>query len=104
LCGFISEGYAQMKHHRERCAQWKLRSNPMEITIARRKQTLGERAVTPVLEYPICIECRKRLDHHEVGCSWNQTEVVRRAAVVKHEIDPEDFEVFLRLLAKRYKR
>jgi hypothetical protein len=92
-----------MKHHRERCVQWQNRLDPVGITVARRKQTRAAHALTPEPHYPICIECRRRLDHHEPTCSWNQGEIIRRAALVKHDIDPEDFDVLLKILAKRYR-
>ena len=92
-----------MKRHREKCVQWCNRRDPVGITIERRKQTRAEHVQAPV-SYITCIECKKRLDHHEPTCSWNQSEIVRRAALVKHDIDPEAFEVFLKLLAKRYQK
>lgn len=104
VCGFTCEKYSQMKHHREACAQWQNRPNPMRTMIERRRVTNAERQETDdaAPRTPPCPLCHHRPDHHDSACPNSQAEKVRRELIVKHGIDPYEFEVFLRCLAKRY--
>jgi hypothetical protein len=54
------------------------------------------------MKFEPCALCHRRPDHHDSACPNSQAEAVRRALIKKHDIDPFEFEVFLRLLAKRY--
>jgi hypothetical protein len=101
LCGFTCDKYSQMKHHRESCADWQNRPNPLSMMIARRKKTRNERT-SEGIKVERCQYCRKRLDHHDAACPDSQGEAVRRARLKKHDIDPMLFEVFLRCLARKY--
>jgi hypothetical protein len=49
-----------------------------------------------------CPLCYRRSDHHDLGCLNSQSETVRRGLIEKHGIDPLLFDVFLRVLAKKY--
>ncbi len=101
VCGFTCDKYSQMKHHREACPQWQGRTNPMGIMIERRRATKTDRPSPPPRIAP-CPLCHHRPDHHDSACPNSQAEKVRRDLIAKHGIDPFAFEVFLRLLAKRY--
>lgn len=100
ICGFTSETYSQMKHHREGCVLWQTRPDPMTLMINRRRKTRWERADRKFEPCPIC---QRRPDHHDPSCPNSQAEVVRREALRKNGIDPRIFEVFLKLLAKKYR-
>ncbi len=101
VCGFICDKYSKMKHHREACAQWQSRANPMGLMIERRRVTKSEQP-EDTTRAPPCPLCRHRQDHHDSACPNSQHEKVRRELIAKHEIDPIAWAVLLRLLAKRY--
>ena len=90
-----------MKHHREKCALWRARPNPLNLMIDRRRksrrETSGFRGFEP------CPHCHRRPDHHDSDCPNSQAEAVRRLALKRNGIDPRLFKVFLRVLAKKYK-
>jgi hypothetical protein len=102
VCGFTCEKYSQMKVHREACAQWKNRPNPMGTMIDRRRVTNNAAPTKIIRHFVPCPLCHHRPDHHDSACPNSQQEKVRRDLIKKHEIDPFEFEVLLRLLAKRY--
>jgi hypothetical protein len=101
LCGFDCESYKQMKKHRRQCVQWQNRPNAVQIMIERRRKTRKGRPSEPA-SVEICSICHHRCDHHDAGCPNSQAEAVRRDSLKKHGIDPFLFEIFLRVLAKRY--
>jgi uncharacterized protein (DUF849 family) len=90
-----------MKKHRRKCAVWRARPNPTALTILRLRQTRQEQSANERAFEP-CLICGKRPDHHMVSCPNSQAEVVRRQALERHGIDLEQFDRFLRVLAKRY--
>ncbi len=49
-----------------------------------------------------CPACGGRPDHHKDDCPHSQGEAVRREALLKNGINPDEFAVFLRLLARKY--
>lgn len=102
VCGFVCDKYSQMKHHREACAQWQKRPDPMRTMIERRRVTKTTYGPSDPPRVPPCPLCHHRPDHHDSACPNSQHEKVRRDLIAKHEIDPYAFEVLLRLLAKRY--
>jgi len=96
ICGFLGRGLNLMKRHRARCRLWKDRPDPRGLSIQRRKAALlrgGE---------PKCAECHNRVDGHLSTCSQSLSEKARKDALLRNGINPAQFEVFLRLLAKRY--
>jgi hypothetical protein len=73
----------------------------MRTMIERRKDTRSTEEPT-AQKFEPCPLCHRRPDHHDSACPNSQAEAVRRALIKKHGIDPFAFEVFLRLLAKKY--
>jgi hypothetical protein len=73
----------------------------MGIMSARRRDTRMELAAKSLRFVP-CPICKHRPDHHDNACPNSQGEKVRRDLIAKHGINPYEFEVLLRLLAKRY--
>jgi len=101
VCGFVGETFSKMKHHREKCALWRARPNPLNLMIDRRRTS--RRETTGPREFEPCPHCHRRPDHHDSDCPNSQAEAVRRAALKRNKINPQLFEVFLRVLAKKYK-
>lgn len=101
ICGYVCDKYSQMKHHRAQCEDWKNRPNPMNMMIDRRRQTRRDRSID-VRHFEPCAVCHRRPDHHDSACPNSQAEVVRRESLKKHGIDPILFEIFLRVLARKY--
>lgn len=102
VCGFTCDKYSLMKHHREACAEWQNRPNPMRMMIERRRATTNVERSPDAPKVELCEICHHRPDHHDSACPNSQAEKVRRQLIAKHGIDPIAFQVFLRLLAKRY--
>ena len=102
ICGFMCETYKHMRQHREACVTWQNRPNPMRLMIERRRATRLDEHGEDTPKFEPCQLCHRRPDHHDSSCPNSQAEMVRRALIKKHGIDPFEFEVFLRLLAKRY--
>jgi hypothetical protein len=100
LCGFTCDTYAPMKRHRRKCKEWQNRPDPRALSIARRRTSKIENA--EARSYLPCPACGGRPDHHNDECPHSQGEALRREALVKNDLDPVLFSVFLRLLAKRY--
>lgn len=100
LCGFVCETYPQMRHHRAKCLTWRTRRDPGAITRERLVQTHREKVKGK--SDGICSVCEKRPDHHEPTCPHSQAEACRRGALERNGIDPEWFDQFLAVMAKRY--
>lgn len=100
VCGFVCNTKATMKRHRRKCEPWQNRPNPKQMQARRRWKTRRAGLVQDGVEF--CSECQRRSDHHVQDCVNSQDNVVRRMALAKHGINPAEFEVLLRLLAKRY--
>lgn len=98
----MCETYKHMRQHREACVTWQNRPNPMRLMIERRRATRLDEHGEDTPKFEPCQLCHRRPDHHDSSCPNSQAEMVRRALIKKHGIDPFEFEVFLRLLAKRY--
>jgi hypothetical protein len=90
-----------MKRHRASCPDWANRADPRGLSIARRTATRKAQKEPRTGAVPLCICCKKRVDHHEFWCHLGQTETSRRELLAKHAIPPEVFEVFLGLLKKK---
>jgi hypothetical protein len=103
VCGFTCESYSQMKRHRVKCVAWAARPDRYGLMTERRRQSHLDRfGLDPHPQAALCAHCGKRADHHDPACPDSYHEMVRRSALAKHGIDPRQFEVFLRVLAKRY--
>lgn len=98
LCGHECETYAQMRHHRRKCEAWKTRPNPKQL--ARQRRAAHRRRKPPPKRCPVC---NGRHDHHQEGCPNSLEERSRRELIERHDIDPDWWECFLEVLAKRYK-
>jgi hypothetical protein len=85
-----------MKRHRARCRLWKDRPDPRGLSIQRRKAALLQS------DNHRCTECNHRVDCHLSTCSQSLSEKARKDALLRNGINPAQFEVFLRLLAKKY--
>lgn len=97
LCGFRPGSFAQMRHHRRKCEVWKNRPDPKGLA---RKRRSSHRKPPPAKKR--CDVCGGRSDHHLEGCPNSLEERARQNLLKRHEIDPEWFELFLEVLAKRY--
>lgn len=100
ICGFECDKYSLMKKHREACAQWQNRPNPMRLMIERRHRTVK---IDQVPRSEPCSICYERQDHHLSNCPNSQAERVRRELVARVGIEAHDWEVLLHLLGKRYR-
>jgi hypothetical protein len=90
-----------MKHHREGCDLWKNRADAVTLMVERRRKTRHENSPEPRSFEP-CPICHRRPDHHDAECPHSQAEKSRRDSLRKHDIDPDLFEVFLRVLGRKY--
>jgi len=98
ICGFICDRESRMKTHRKSCISWKNRFDPIQIMIERRSKTTG----IPLKVYERCPFCERNVGHSEY-CPNSIPEKARRDRLIKNGIDLFFFEIFLRLLAQRYR-
>ncbi len=84
------------------CKIWKERPDPKGTALHQRWKTW--RILHGEMPSSKCPECQRRVGHHRPGCSFSREELDRKLLLIKHEIDPAQFEVFLRALAQRYEQ
>lgn len=97
LCGATCSTYAKMRHHRRKCEVWRSRPNARELAKQRRS---SHRKAAKIGTCPVC---GGRQDHHLEGCPNSLEERSRRRLLERYGIPPEWFELFLEVLAKRYR-
>jgi hypothetical protein len=76
-CTFKCSSYSEMLAHHRECSVW--------------QSKLGQ-----------CPLCKRRYYRHIQDCPNEGEDLARRRLLERHEIDPEEFEVVLRVLARRY--
>ena len=102
VCGFTAKSMTRMKYHRLTCTEWRNRPNPRGLMLYRRKMTRQQ--VQKVRIVGPCVLCGQWVDHKNPLCLESHEEIVRREALLKQGINPADFELILRVLAKRYQQ
>jgi len=86
-----------MRHHRRKCAVWQARPDGRALAKERRS---GHRKEP---RKGSCEVCGGRVDHHLEGCPNSLEERARLELLERYGIPYRWFELFLEVLAKRYR-